>query len=157
MAASKKRPTKRSAKKKSERQVRVLLAVLFLLAFVIISLILLTQLHQAYRPVVSTAPPPAKHRTVPRPVVWPPALKNVRGVVESFLSDRGFSVEHSDATGENGIPRDEIQGDFPSPTTQLELSRQLAAIRSELRLASQPDTSVIGVYWYDQLLLQLHF
>jgi polysaccharide deacetylase 2 family uncharacterized protein YibQ len=157
MAASKKRPPKRSRKKKTDRQVRVLLATLFLLAFVIVSLILLSQLHQAYRPAVVESPPPAVHRTTPQPVVWPPALNNLRAAVEGFLSDRGLAVEHSDATGESGIPRDEIQGEFPSPTTQLELARRLTAINADLRLASQLDTAVIGVYWHDQLLLQLHF
>jgi polysaccharide deacetylase 2 family uncharacterized protein YibQ len=132
-------------------RLKVLFAALFLLGFLVVSLVLLSELGRYLRP--SPPPPSAPSVTARRAV----SLEDVRVELESALLRSGASLNRIDAREDHGLLHIEVRGEFPTADIRSELRRRLTRMAEHLRLESQPEASQMKVFWGEKERVVLHF
>jgi hypothetical protein len=131
-----------SRKQASDHQLKVLLAALFVLGFLVLSLVLLSQMRQLFRPCLS--PPVA-------------TLGNVLAEMESTLLPSGAPLNRAWTKDEGNPLCFDIQGDFPPPGVLDTLSQRLNDISAEIRLHTRPSEKEICVYHGDTAYFLFRF
>jgi uncharacterized protein len=131
-----------SRKQASDQQLKVLLAALFVLGFLVLSLVLLSQMRQLFRPCLS--PPVA-------------TLGNVLAEMESTLLPSGAPLNRAWTKDEGNPLCFDIQGDFPPPGVLDTLSQRLNDISAEIRLHTRPSEKEICVYHGDTAYFLFRF
>lgn len=150
MPPKKKTRAKRKGKAVSSatrHQLKVLLAALFLLGFLVLSLVFLSQLRETLQP-----PPPS-----PQPVGREVLIGGVRVELESVLLRSGASLDRLQAGLEAGRIHFEVRGEFPPPAILSDLARRLRRIAADLRLDARPGAGELSLYRGDVLWALLRF
>ncbi len=144
-----------SAKGKRRHGYRLAGAVLFLLGFLLISLILLAEMRQSWR---SSSPVPA-----PPPAATPPAatheelLADLRVEVESALLRGGISLADLQVTEREGVLRVKIRGAFLDASITDELRHRLERVSAGISLRVLPKEKELHVLRQGELKLLLLF
>jgi hypothetical protein len=147
-STKKTRGKKRPVTKKSEKQhLKVGLALLFLLVFLIGALIFLAQLRSRL------IPPPAEVLPVAESVI----LEAMRVEIESALLRSGASREGLETVVETEQTRFIVLADFPSPPILDTLDRRLQQISADIRLEIRPQQGEIAIYRGTTLPFLLQF
>ena len=135
MASKKTQPRRKSPSKKQQagRTFKVLLASLFLIGFLVISLIVLTFVQRAPKPDIYTVVPSAPVVTLPEPEVSAPVEADQRRVlistvqlgIERSLWRQGISFTGMDVKKEDGITHYYLPATFPGDAWCNVLSKDL--------------------------------
>jgi len=144
---------------------RVTLAALFVLGFLVVSLVVLSHLREKLHPELST--PVAQQPTEaepPLPPLRPPAadpqavLEDIRVELESALLRSGLALDDlaSQSTAEGPV-RLEVRGEFPPSGILSDLDRRLHRIAPGAHLQSRPAEGLLEVIWRDSPRFRLHF
>jgi len=135
MASRKKKQTKRKATRKiPNHRARVLLAALFLSGFLVLSLVLLSQLRNAYIP----------KALQPGPKVSTAALDDIRVELESVLLRSGATLDRVETLGKGELLM-EARGKFPSAEAVADLERRVRRISDALRMEARPESGKIRI------------
>jgi len=150
---SRKTRTGRKGRRKSANAygLKVLFAALFLLGFLIASLVLLSELRHLYRP---SPPPPSTPAVAVRQAA---SVEDVRVELESALLRSGATLDRIEARQDHGRLHIEVRGEFPTPEIRTALKQRLALMAGHLRLESRPDVGRMTVFWGDEERVFLHF
>jgi len=148
MASRKKKRSRRKVSKTVTRHhLKVSLAALFVLGFLILSLVLLSHLRKTLSP--SPKPTPT--------VETRHGLEDLRVELESALLRSGAVLERVEDEEEGRTLRLEARGEYPSPEILAGLSRRLERISGDFRLDSRPAAGEIRVYHRDAVWALLLF
>ncbi|BCR05757.1 hypothetical protein DESUT3_28260 [Desulfuromonas versatilis] len=146
------------------QSVKVLLAALFLLGFLIASLVLLSHLRETLRPAPATAPPTAPAPLLTTPEIPEPSgvsredlLDDVRVEVESALWRSGIAPEQIRMTSEVGLVLYEIRGDLPSQEILDDWARRVQKLADPLRLVADPGGRQVEILWEQGPWFRLRF
>jgi len=144
----------KAGKPESGQRLKVLLASLFLLGFLLVSLILLPQLRQGVRP-----PPPVPATAPVTPPVTPSAtlFEDIRVEVENVLLRSGISLSQVDISRSGDLFRYEVQGAFPPEVLLDEFSRRLTDLAADLRLEALAHERKLHIYRGEAMVYLLHF
>jgi hypothetical protein len=135
MTSRKKKKGKRKSNPKvSSHRAKVLLAALFVSGFLVLSLVLLSQLRNAYIP--ATQPSGAEEKRE--------VLDDIRVELESVLLRCGATLDRLE-TGEGGELRMEARGEFPPAEAIADLDRRVRRISANLRLEARPTSGSIRI------------
>jgi hypothetical protein len=149
MASRKKKHSGRKVSRPAPgHQLKVLLAALFVLGFLILSLVLLSHL----RKILSPSPAPA-----PMVATQQQLLDDLRVELESALLRSGAVLERVEAGEKGRALRFEARGEFPSPEILAGLSRRLERISDDFRLDSRPEGGEVRVCRRDAVWALLLF
>lgn len=135
---------------------RVALALLFVLGFLVASMVGLSYMRESLQVMAPSQPLPfeepvfpARHREV---------VDDIRVELESALLRSGLSLTDLKARqAPDGRTRIEIHGKVPSPTVLGELERRLSRIDGEIRLISRPAAQEMDILWRGVPRFSLHF
>ncbi len=164
-----KKAHKKSAPAKSKRtnqQLRLLLAALFVIGFLVTSLVLLSQLREklAGAPVQGPVVQLPTEAEPPLPPSRPPAadtptvLEDLRVELESALLRSGLAW--SDLVRQpavDGPVSFAVRGEFPPSGILSDLDRRLNRIAPGAHLVSRPEESLLQVVWQDIPRYRLYF
>jgi hypothetical protein len=135
MASRKKKKSNRKPiRKMPSHQAKVLLAALFVSGFLVLSLVLLSHLRNAYRPVA----------TPPGGEVKLEILDDIRVELESVLLRSGATLTRVEAGGQGEL-RMEARGEFPPAEVIAGLDRRMRRISDSLRLEARPPSGKIAI------------
>ena len=158
MAPRKKKPTRKksakSGKKNSLNQTtRMLLASLFLVAFVLISLFVLSSLRERLLPpspaVVYEEPVTAYEPTHPY------EYEDVFRLIDLHLISGPQSLGWRRLPSVDGADTREIYSKFPATPRLLELTRHIEQTQAPARLIADEQEGIVQLFWNEQLRLQL--
>lgn len=155
--SQKPRKTGKTGKPVKGPRLKVLLASLFLLGFLLVSLIALPHLRQKVTPPPSAPPVPA---TAPvTPPVAPPAtlFEDIRVEVESVLLRSGISLSQVDISRSGDLFRYKVQGAFPPAALLDEFSGRLPGLAADLRLEALAAEGELRIYRGESMVYLLHF
>jgi hypothetical protein len=153
------KPRKRGKAGKPEtgHRLKVLFVSLFLLGFLLVSLIVLPQLRQGLRPPPPAPPVPAAAPVTP-PATPPATLfEDIRVEVESVLLRSGISLSQVDISRSGDLIRYEVQGAFPPDALLDEFSRRLPGLAADLRLEALAHEGELHIYRGEAMVYLLHF
>lgn len=147
---------------------KVVFAALFVLAFLVGSLVLLAHLRESLRPIAPPEPRPTVVRpTEVEPPMPPPrspasepatALEDIRVELESALLRSGVSLADLEVRfPPDGPVHFEIEGAFPPSGLLTDLERRLKRIDDDLRLERLPVQRELQVWSQGILRFQLRF
>jgi hypothetical protein len=143
----------KAGKPTTGHRLKVLFASLFLLGFLLVSLILLSHMRQR-----SLTPPPAPPVPAAAPATPPSALyEDVRVEVESVLLRSGISLSQVEISRSGDLFRYEVQGAVPSDALLDELSRRLSRLATGLRLEALALEGELHIYRGEAMVYLLHF
>jgi hypothetical protein len=143
----------KAGKPATGHRLKILLASLFLLGFLLVSLILLSHMRQR-----SLTPPPAPPVPAAAPATPPSTLyEDVRVEVESVLLRSGISLSQVEISRSGDLFRYEVQGAFPSDALLDELSRRLSRLAADLRLEALALEGELHIYRGEAMVYLLHF
>ena len=135
MASQKKKKSRQKPiRKRTSHQAKVLLAALFLSGFLVISLVLLSHLRNAYIPVA----------TLPGEEVRLEILDDIRVELESVLLRSGATLDRVE-TGGQGELHMAARGEFPPAEAIADLDRRVHRISDSLRMEARPASGKIGI------------
>ncbi|ALC17161.1 hypothetical protein DSOUD_2400 [Desulfuromonas soudanensis] len=140
----KKRPV---SKKSANQHLKVGLALLFLLVFLIGALVFLGQLRSRL------LPPPAKVVPVAESVI----LEAMRVEIESALLRSGASMEGLEIIAEGGRTRFVVVADFPAAPLLDNLDRRLQQISADIRLEIRRQQGEVAIHRGETLPFLLQF
>jgi len=146
----KKKPRSRKKPISSEtgHRVKLLVASLFLLAFLLACLIILAEMRESLRPPV---PPP------PQPPVVSTLREDVRVELESTLLRSGIALPQLEVERSGEVVLYDVQGDLPPEPLLQELARRLARIAADVRCEAFPAEAELHVFRGADLLYRLRF
>ena len=144
----KKRPRgKRSSRKKNEgRQLKVLLASLCLVGFLLISLLILSYLRQSWQP-----------KPVPPIETGQFALEDLRVELESALLRSGISLDQIKTGEQNGVATFDVGSPFPPEAVLRSLSERVQRVTPDARIDTGIHPDAIAVYLRDRIVYLLRF
>jgi hypothetical protein len=143
----------KAGKPATGHRLKVLFASLFLLGFLLVGLIVLSQMRQR-----SLTPPPAPPVPAAAPVTPPSTLyEDVRVEVESVLLRSGISLSQVEISRSGDLFRYEVQGAVPSDALLDELSRRLSRLATGLRLEALALEGELHIYRGEAMVYLLHF
>ena len=153
------KPGKRGKAGKPEKgpRLKVLLAALFLLGFLLASLIALPHLRQRVPPPLPAPLPPAAERAVPPASPRATLIEDVRVEVESLLLRSGISLSQVDISRSGDLARYEVQGALPPEALRDEFSRRLSSLAADLRLEALAAEGDLHIYLGETKVYLLHF
>lgn len=161
MINRKKRPSpkkKKVSKKKSAlqgRNIRVLLASLFLLVFVGFCLFLLVNLRSSLLPdKTEVIAPPEEPYSKPRPIF---GYSQIYALVEAELLNGPMSQGWQKLPVEGNRQRLKMFGDFPDRSRLLDLSAKIAETGAPAQLDLLPRKGYVRLYWQQDLRLELRY
>lgn len=144
MATKKKQPRRKTPPKKQQpdRTFKVLLASLFLIGFLVVSLMLLTFVQRAPEPNIHTTTPPAPVVTLPEPEVRTPVDPDQNLVlssavqldIERSLWRQGISFTGMNVREENGVTHYFLPSTFPGDAWYNSLTQDLVRQSSQLEM-----------------------
>lgn len=144
MATKKKQPRRKTPSKKQQpdRTFKVLLASLFLIGFLVVSLLLLTFVQRAPVPNIQTVISPEPQVTLPEPEVVAPVDHDPNRIltsaiqldIERSLWRQGVSFTGMNVREEDGVTHYYLPSVFPGDAWYLALSQALARQSSELEV-----------------------
>jgi polysaccharide deacetylase 2 family uncharacterized protein YibQ len=177
--ATKKKPTRRknpSKKQQPDRTFKVLLASLFLIAFLVVSLMILTFVQRAPQPggLTSVAPPAADRSlepepysaSEPKPEPYSPSeppqdhllTSTVQLEIERALWRQGISFTGMDVREENGVTHYYLPAEFPGDAWYNTLTQALGRQSSQLETAlSGAPSHQIRISLQGNSIFLLHF
>ncbi len=149
MATRKKKSQKTPRRKRPQNnQVKVLLGILFLSAFLVLSLVFLSQLRENFRPKPS--------RTVAE-VLSPSTVEDVKVELEStFLRDGILPAPTAIKDAKPGA-RIEIPAEFPQKENLDVLAQRLTRISGLIRMDSRESEKRLVILWKDRVLFSFLF
>ena len=131
----------------ADRQLKVLLATLFLLAFLIGSLVLLATLRRTYGPRATT--PTATRRL--------PLRQALQVEIESFLLRSGVPPDRLHLSGQGGQGRLEVAAALPTAPLLAHLAERLQRIAPGVRLEIRPASGEVLLHRGGVIPFVLHF
>lgn len=153
--SQKSRSRGKAGKPEAGRRLKALFTSLFLLGFLLVGLIALSQLRLGVRP-----PPPVPPVPTAAPLTSPPPARlfeDVRVEVESVLLRSGISLSQVEISRSGDLFRYEVQGAFPSDALLDELSRRLPRLAADLRLEALAHEGELHIYRGEAMVYLLHF
>lgn len=149
MAKRKAKSKKSSGRKRPQKtQVKVLLGALFVLGFLVLSLVFLSQLRESLRP------PPEQ----PKPQsLTPSMIEDVRVELESALLRGGVSSGLEGIKKAEAGSRIDIQASFPGRESIDTLGRRLNRISDRIHIESHSTEGNLLILWSGRILFSLHF
>ncbi|MBE0595908.1 MAG: divergent polysaccharide deacetylase family protein, partial [Desulfuromonadales bacterium] len=165
---SRAKPAKKNGKKKSSYpSLKVVLAALFVLAFLLGSLVLLARVRESLQvteaprpapPVAGVRPTEIEPVPLPPPTVPGSILEDIRVELESTLLRSGVSLSDLETRlPPDGPARYDIRGEFPPSGLLTDLDRRLARLDGELRLERLPQERELKLWWRGSLHYHLRF
>lgn len=158
--AKKKRTTRQTGKRKKQasdpagQRFKVLLAALFVSGFLVLCLVVLGHLRQAWR---SDPPPPAPVAApAPAPAVSP-AIEDIQLELDNMLWRAGISFQKLQIISEPGLLRYEVAAPPPDEKIFNELQRRLSKLSADLRLESLQQAGRLQIHYRQQVLFVVDF
>jgi hypothetical protein len=147
MPPKKRQRSKRSPRKKVHGpQLKVLLASLFLIAFLLVSLLLLSYLRHSWQA-----------KPTPTVDVGQFALEDLRVELESALLRSGISLEQIKIGEENGIATFDVNRPFPPEAVVDSLSERVRRVAPEAHIDTGINPRTIAVYLEGRIVYLLWF
>ena len=149
---------KKTAAKKTRlldsQKLRVVLASVFLLVFVSVSLLFLVYLRKNYltdydQVINEPVPPVEIHQIV--------GYEQVYALVDAELLNGPLSQGWQKLPVDGGLQRLKMFGDYPEHGRLLELSDNIARTGAQAHLDLLPRKGMVRLYWQDQLRLELRY
>ena len=154
--SAKKKSAKAGSSALSGQRLRVLLASLFLLAFVGLCLLLLVLLRSSYLPEYSRVSEPALPETLPeKQRIY--GYQQVYELVKTDLLSGPKSLGWQKLPAEGNLQRLKMFGDYPDRTRLLELSAQMTMTGAPAQLDLLPRKGLVRLYWNKELRLELRY
>lgn len=152
--AKKKSTTRKTAHRKKtangakSHRFRVLLAALFVTGFLILCLVVLGHLRQAWH---------SSHKPLPIPIVQIPAIGDIQLELDSMLWRAGISFDLLKITSEPGLLRYEVRSPLPPRKSLKELQRRLNKLSAELRVENRQPGGQIAIRFQRDVLFLIDF
>jgi len=143
----------KAGKPENGPRLKGLFASLFLFGFLLVSLIILSQLRQRFSPSPPTLPVPAVAPATPPAVL----LEDVRVEIESLLLRSEISMSQVEISRAGDLFRYKVQGAFPPDALVAEFSRRLPALAADLRLETLAVEGELHIYRGEAMAYLLHF
>ncbi len=157
--AVKKTTRKRPKKKQLSQNMRILLATIFLLGFVIICLVALVNLRSTFLP--DPAPhPEAFVYEEPADVIHDLktySYADIQSLIDNQLINGPDSMGWRKLPDRNNVQVRKIFGDFPSTPYLTELAAHIKQADSQAQLKVSRKDGVIHLYWQGELKLELRY
>lgn len=159
MAARKKtktKPKKSTRKTRRDDRIRLAVALLFLLGFLIFSLVILANLQKAWRPhpAPKTPPKPSVSIQVPeKPALW----NNLRGTVEEVLQKNGIVLEEIHRDQQTSFERWLLPRFLPADQISRELATAISQHMPQAVVEQGPFPGEISVSFNGRRRLLLQF
>lgn len=155
----KKKTRKRPKKKQLSQNIRILLASVFLLGFVMICLVALVNLRSTFLP--DPAPyPEAFVYEEPADVIHDLkaySYTDIRELIDNQLIDGPDSMGWRKLPDRNNVQVRKIFGDFPSTPFLTELAAHIEQADSQAKLKVSRKDGVIHLFWQGDLKLELRY
>jgi polysaccharide deacetylase 2 family uncharacterized protein YibQ len=155
----KKTSRKQPKKKQLSQNMRILLASVFLLGFVVICLIALVNLRSIFLP--DPAPyPEAFIYEEPADVIHDLKIysyADIQDLIDNQLINGPDSMGWRKLPDQDNIHRREIFGDFPPTTFLSELAAHIEQTNSQAQLKVSRKDGIIHLYWQGDLKLELRY
>jgi hypothetical protein len=151
--SQKPRKSVKAGKPENGHRLKGLFASLFLLGFLLVSLIILSQLRQRLSPSPPTPPVPAVAPATPPAVL----LEDVRVEIESVLLRSGISLSQVEISRAGDLFHYKVQGAFPPDALVAEFSRRLPALADDLRLETLAAEGELHIFRGEEMVYLLHF
>jgi polysaccharide deacetylase 2 family uncharacterized protein YibQ len=155
----KKTSRKQPKKKQLSQNMRILLASVFLLGFVVICLIALVNLRSIFLP--DPAPyPEAFIYEEPADVIHELKIysyADIQDLIDNQLINGPDSMGWRKLPDQDNIHRREIFGDFPPTTFLSELAAHIEQTNSQAQLKVSRKDGIIHLYWQGDLKLELRY
>jgi len=155
----KRKPTKKTSTSKKtvtdKQSLRVLLAAVFLLAFVGLCLVLLVTLRKSYFPEYQADVEPIE---APHVAVHPEAnYEQIYALLATELLAASSSPGWQKLPAEGSLQRLKIFGDYPAQVTLQELSTLITQTSAAATLDLLPRKGLVHLYWQNELRLELRY
>ncbi|MBN1141096.1 MAG: divergent polysaccharide deacetylase family protein [Deltaproteobacteria bacterium] len=152
---------KKSRRLAEQRRIKVWLAVLFVLGFLLMALVGLSHLRRQVRPLATSAPRPAASPAVSAPypeTTEKPLLEEIRVEIESALVRNGIQLQNFEVRPQGDLILFLVRSDFPAVPWVEDLTRRLQGIVPGVHVQSDPVRRMIGVAWEGErpFLLRFH-
>jgi len=146
-ASQKSRKPARDRKLEASYRLKVLFASLFLLGFLLLSLIALSLVQHRGRPEPPASPAQATAPAVPAPLPPASVVEDIRVEVESLLLRSGISLVQVKTEKSDDSPlRYEVEGAFPAEDLLGGLSTRLSRLAADIHLEPLPVEGELRIY-----------